>query len=561
MRHGYRLLASAAFFAVPLCFSSAASAQALSDAEKIQRLEQQTELLQKQLKDLKAEIASTRKKTDRVEAAQATASVTHAASTGGAPPIDKAPIFKAPTLAVSDKVKITVGGFLAAESVWRQRNEVADMGSSFGGIPYPFSPLYHENEFHGSARQSRISLLIEGQPDPQRKLSGYFETDFLGVGTTSNYNQSNSWAPRLRQAYGSYDDSDWGFHVLAGQSWSLLTQDQSGITPRKENIPLTIDASYVVGFNYTRNWQVRLVKDFGPEVSVGVSVENPASIVAASTATAPAGTGGAFSSGGIVNGVVTNFSNLGSSFLSTVPVTTDQAPDIIEKVAFDPGWGHYEAVALQRFFNDSTLTCALGPCIAGSSAQFGTTSDKSAFGWGVGGSVLMPIVAKYLDFTGNVLYGQGIGRYGAGQLADVTIGTDGSLKPLTGLAAMVGLIGHPLEGLDVYAYGGIEQVDASFFNSGTTLLGYGNPGFSNVGCTVTTPASFSGTTPSDCIANNRRLEEVTVGFWQNLYKGDYGRVAAGAQYEYIRREAFAGVGGAPSTNDNIVMTSLRYYPF
>jgi hypothetical protein len=175
--------------------------------------------------------------------------------------------------------------------------------------------------------------------------------------------------------------------------------------------------------------------------------------------------------------------------------------------------------------------------------------------------VLMPIVAKYLDFTGNVLYGQGIGRYGAGQLADVTIGADGSLKPLTGLAAMVGLIGHPLEGLDVYAYGGIEQVDASFFNSGTTLLGYGNPGFSNVGCTVTTPASFSGTTPSNCIANNRRLEEVTVGFWQNLYKGDYGRVAAGAQYEYIRREAFAGIGGAPSTNDNIVMTSLRYYPF
>jgi hypothetical protein len=561
MRHRYRLLASAAFFAAPLCFSSAASAQALSDAEKIQRLEQQTELLQNQLKELKAEIATTRKKTDKVEAAQATSSAVHTASAGAAPPLDKAPIFKAPTLAVSDKVKITVGGFLAAESVWRQRNEVADMGSSFGGIPYPFSPLYHENEFHGSARQSRISLLIEGQPDPQQKLSGYFETDFLGVGTTSNYNQSNSWAPRLRQAYGSYDNSDWGFHVLAGQSWSLLTQDQSGITPRKENIPLTIDASYVVGFNYTRNWQVRLVKDFGPEVSVGVSVENPASIVAASTATAPAGTGGAFSSGGIVNGVVTNFSNTGSSFLSTVPVTTDQAPDIIEKVAFDPGWGHYEAVALQRFFNDSTLTCALGPCIAGSSAQFGTTSDKSAFGWGVGGSVLMPIVAKYLDFTGNVLYGQGIGRYGAGQLADVTIGADGSLKPLTGLAAMVGLIGHPLEGLDVYAYGGIEQVDASFFNSGTTLLGYGNPGFSNVGCTVTTPASFSGTTPSNCIANNRRLEEVTVGFWQNLYKGDYGRVAAGAQYEYIRREAFAGIGGAPSTNDNIVMTSLRYYPF
>src|SRR5262249_28267662 len=153
----------------------------------------------------------------------------------------------------------TVGGFLAAESVWRQRNEVADIGSSFNGNPYPFSPLYDEHEFHGSARQSRLSLLIEGELDPVEKLSGYFEVDFLGVGGTSNYNESNSWAPRLRHAYGTYDNSAWGSHFLAGQSWSLLTQTTTGITPRKENIPLTIDASYVVGFNYTRNWQLRYV--------------------------------------------------------------------------------------------------------------------------------------------------------------------------------------------------------------------------------------------------------------------------------------------------------------
>jgi hypothetical protein len=35
----------------------------------------------------------------------------------------------------------------------------------------------------------------------------------------------------------------------------------------------------------------------------------------------------------------------------------------------------------------------------------------------------------------------------------------------------------------------------------------------------------------------------------------------GAQYEYIMREAFAGIGGEPSTDDNIVLTSLRYFPF
>jgi hypothetical protein len=547
----YHLIASTALLGAWILAPQTAAAQ--SDSEKIERLERQTELLQKQLKALQDELAHTRKRTEKVEAAQSAAPA--------APPADsKSPIVKA-VAPVTDKVKVTLGGFIAAETVWRQRNEVADIGSNFGAIPYPFSPLYHENEFHGTARHSRISVLVEGALDPVQKLSGYYETDFLGVGTTSNENQSNSWAPRLRQAYFTYDNSYWGWHFLAGQAWSLLTPNQVGITPRKENIPLTIDANYVDGFNYDRNWQVRLVKDFGPTVSLGISVENPATLFAASTATAPAGTGGTFASGGIVNGVVTNISNPGGSFLTGATITTDQAPDIIEKAAFDPGWGHYEILGLQRFFTDNVLICALGPCLANSVGQAGTTSNKSAFGWGVGGNMLVPILPKYLEFTGNVLYGEGIGRYGAGQLPDVTIASDGSLTPLSGLTAMVGLIGHPWEGLDVYAYGGIEQVNASFFNVRTTLLGYGNPGFSNLGCTITTPSSFAGTTPTNCIANNRRLEEITVGFWQNLYKGEYGRVAAGAQYEYIRRQAFAGIGGAPSTDDNIVMTSLRYYPF
>jgi len=356
----------------------------------------------------------------------------------------------------------------------------------FATTPYPFSPLYNEHEFHGSARQSRISLLVEGNIDPYQKLSGFYESDFLGVGNTSNYNESNSWAPRLRHAYFTYDNSGWGFHILAGQTWSLLTQNQVGITPRKENIPLTIDANYVVGFNYIRQWQIRAVGDVAPGISLGVSVENPAAIVGASTATAPLGTGGAFASGGIVNGTVVNFVNTGGGgdFLQNVNVTTDQAPDIIEKAAFDPGWGHYEIYGLQRFFSDNTLRCVTGLCTA-----------------------------------------------------------------------------HPWEGLDVYAYAGIEEVQANFFNVGTTLFGLGNPGFSNATCLVTTPFSFAGNTPADCIANNKRLTDVTVGFWQNVYKGDYGRVAFGAQYEYIKRKAFVGIGGDPSTDDNVVFTSVRYYPF
>ncbi len=50
----------------------------------------------------------------------------------------------------------------------------------FNAIPYPFSPLYHEPELHGSARQSQFSLLAEGNIDAAQKLSGYLEIRLSG---------------------------------------------------------------------------------------------------------------------------------------------------------------------------------------------------------------------------------------------------------------------------------------------------------------------------------------------------------------------------------------------
>jgi hypothetical protein len=535
----------------------------ISDSQKIEQLQRQTDLLEKQIKALKEEIAQTRKKTEKVESAQAV----YAAHTPTQPTDPKSPtMMKAPS--ILDKVKITPGGFISADTVWRQRNMVNDVGTQFLTTPFPFSPLYGEHEFHASARQSRISVLVEGTIDAGQKLAGYFETDFLGVGggppAASNYNQTNSWPPRLRQMYVNYDNTGWGFHLLAGQAWSLVTQTRTGITPRQENLPINIDSPAVnfVGFNWTRQWQIRAVHEFGSGVALGVSIENPAALVVASTATAPAGTGGAFVSGNIVNGAVVNFANTGAGgFLQGVTVTTDQIPDIVAKAAFDPGWGHYEIFGLGRFFTDHTLTCVPGPCVAGSTAMSGNTTTHTKFGGGIGGSVLLPLIPQYLEFTGNIMYGRGVSRYASGQHADATIAADGSLTPLVALTAMAGLVAHPWEGLDIFAYAGLEQVSASSFNVGTTLFGYGNPGFSNVGCTIVTPASFAGATPTDCIANNRRVMELAVGFWHDLYKGNFGRVRVGAQYEYLRREAFEGIGGAPATDNNIILTSIRYFPW
>ncbi|HEY6258367.1 MAG TPA: hypothetical protein VIY51_21495 [Xanthobacteraceae bacterium] len=534
---------------VPAC-ASAQEAQA-------ERLQRQLDALQGQVQTLQKQVADSKKASrEAAEAAQASAGGAYAAG------MPTKTLTKAPLL---PPIKMTWGGFLAAESVYRQHNTVSDMGTPFTAIPYPFSPQYSEHEFHGSARASRLSLLVEGAVDPKQKLAGYYEMDFLGTGITSNYNQSNSWDMRLRQAYFTYDNSDWGWHFLAGQGWSMLTQNTIGITPRKENVPLTIEANYVAGFNYTRNWQIRMVKDFGPAFSAGLSLENPAEQVFAGT--------GAIGNGGTLDGVVVNWANPGNSFLGSGGFNnnfnTETAPDIIGKVAFDPAeWGHFEGVGLVRFFTDSVFTCSVvnanGTCPL-TVANVGAASSHVTTGWGIGGSALLHVVPKFLDVQGSVLYGQGIGRYGASQLSDVVVSSDGTFSPITALHALVGAVAHPWEGLDLYGYAGFEKANSNLFASGAGLTGFGNPNPAvNTGCGIVTAASFNTVGPNNCTAINKEVDMIAAGFWQNVYKGMYGRVAAGAQYEYIVRKSFdtlPGNGGAVSTNDNVFMTSLRYYPF
>jgi len=541
--------AFAGAFLVP-AYASAQEAQA-------ERLQRQIDVLQNQLQSLQKDVVES-KKAARAAAQSSGAEGAYAADIKVKPMVKALP---------PPPIKMTWGGFLAAESVFRQRNTVSDMGTPFTAIPYPFSPQYDEHEFHGSARASRLSLLVEGQIDPAQKLAGYYEMDFLGAAITSNYSQSNSWAPRLRQAFFTYDNSDWGFHFLAGQAWSMATQNTIGITPRKENVPLTIEANYVAGFDFTRNWQLRFVKDFGPMFAIGLSLENPNEIVFGGAGT------GAIGNGGTLNGLIVNWANPGNTFLSsgalpTNTFTTETAPDIIGKVAFDPGWGHFEALGMVRFFTDSVFTCnpafvlPNGTCTS-VVGNIGSASSHVTVGEGFGGSVLLPIIPKFLDVQASALYGKGIGRYGAAQLSDVVVASDGTLSPITALHLLVGAVAHPWAGLDIYGYGGMERADTNLFGSAAGTTGFGNPSVVNTGCGIVTGASFTGGA-SNCAAVNKEVDMFTVGFWQNLYKGNYGRVAAGAQYEFIKRKSFdtfPGNGGAVSTDDNIFLTSLRYYPF
>ena len=154
-------------------------------------------------------------------------------------------------------ITLTLGGFAAAEGVYRSRNDVADIGSNYSKIPYFNNVLSHTDELRGTARQSRVSFLAQGNINPDLAASFYGEFDFLAGPQTGNTNESNSFSPRIRNVYGAMDWNAEGWHLLAGQNWSLATLNSKGITPRNEVPPATIEAQYVPGFVWARQPQIR----------------------------------------------------------------------------------------------------------------------------------------------------------------------------------------------------------------------------------------------------------------------------------------------------------------
>ncbi len=429
-------------------------------------------------------------------------------------------------------VTVTLGGFAELDGIFRTRNEVADVATNLNtGIPLPNSTRYYENEFRGSARQSRLSLLIQGDVDARQKLAAYFETDFLGASSTANSVESNSYNPRLRQAYATYDNSAWGLHVLGGQAWSLVVPHRVGITPRKEDIPLTIDAQFVPGFTWTRQPQLRVVKDFADhKLWLGFSFESPQ----ATFSVGPNGTGSLAGT--------PNFQNPGGTFLDpNTNYSDDIAPDIVAKIAWDPGFGHYEAFGLLRFLHNRV-------------SRVGDGRNNTTVAGGVGGSVIVPIVGKTLEFHGNLLAGYGIGRYGTSLLPDATLSRSGAPVPLPEIQALAGLEVHPVREVDLYAYVGTEQVGRRSFSEGARGFGYGSPLYVNTGC-------FVELSSLPCQANTSGVVQGTLGAWWRFLHGGYGTMELGAQYSYTRRTTFSGVGGSPGTDNNTVLVSFRYLPF
>ncbi|GAC1429158.1 MAG: hypothetical protein NVSMB62_26930 [Acidobacteriaceae bacterium] len=469
-------------------------------------------------------------------------------------------------------VTITPVAFFAFEGVWRQRSVNSGINTPFNSIPLPSANEGHVSELNLSGRQSRLGVLVEGNPGPY-KLAGYFEGDFLSSGTTSNANQSNSYTFRQRQFWGQIATKS-GFTMTGGQMWSLVTETGTGTDARTEKLPATIDPQYMVGFNWTRQPGIRFQQRFGNyktgATTLALSLENAQ--ITGFTAAGPvpanfyfAGNG---SNGGLYNAAA---SNGGTNNITTY--ANNVAPDVIVKAAVDTAKMHAEFGGIARFLRDYyfPILTVTGSTTADTYTYSPNETSHTAVAGGVFGSLRVS-PSKFLTLAAQAMAGQGVGRYGSAQLADATLRPNGTLEPIRNYHGLLSVETHPTPKLDVFAYYGGEYAQRTQYATATgALIGYGPRNLNDGGCynLPVNPAQTGSAGGSDsaasCASPTRYIQEGMLGFaYRAVSSPKYGRLQYSMTYQYLQRNLWSGVGSAttpsgPRGEDSMIHVGMRYY--
>jgi hypothetical protein len=480
-------------------------------------------------------------------------------------------------------VNITPGGFAAFEGVWRQHSVNSDINTPLNSIPFPSAPEGHVSELNFSGRQSRLSVLAEAKP-PAGTLSAYYEMDFLGTGTSSNNNQSNSYVLRQRQIWGRFA-SNAGFAVTGGQMWSLVTEDRKGTDNRTEIQPQTIDPQYLVGYSWTRQPGIRIQQRFGDltksafTVAVAAEQAQITNFTVASSVTAAIPTEFFFAGTGQNGGLYNAAAAVGTAnTASTGAITTyanNVAPDVLAKVAYDAPVFHIEIGGIARFLRDyyypilNTAGTAAAPVYTYQSSYVNNTKTAG----GAFGAARVYLFDKHLEVAAQGMVGTGTGRYGSSQLADATLRPDQSLAPIKNYHGLGSVEYHLTPKFDVFVYYGDEYAQRTVYttNLGDTM-GYAPKNLSNAGCynlPSATTASTGGATgtisASTCAEPTRNIMEAMGGFqWRPITSPKYGRLQYSVTYSYIQRNLWGGTGSAttptsPRATEPMVHAQMRYY--
>jgi hypothetical protein len=285
-------------------------------------------------------------------------------------------------------------------------------------------------------------------------------------------------------------------------------------------------------------------------------------------------------------------------------------PDILAKAAFDPSAAaHFEIFGIVRSAHETVYPgettnsnlygglkdIVTGATVAPALTTAGSYNNSIGLG-GAGASGRVFLAGNKLTLGLKGLYGPGLGRYGSSTLSDVTTAASGELTPLHNLSALGTVEIAATPRLTLYGnYGG----DYASRNSGvgSTLgapsaaknpttgvwggtwaapakaaVGYGSYYLSNSACLTNAAPGFNGSSTGyypggSCGAQTKDVQELTVGYWYDFYRGDYGRLRQSIQYAYALRQGWTGLpvstngpnGVAAKGVDNMFWTSFRYY--
>jgi hypothetical protein len=478
------------------------------------------------------------------------------------------------------------GSFLAAETVWRSAGIGDDINTHWTSIPLKYADNANLSEFQAAGRQSRVALKATGKLD-NMTLTGYYEADWLGAGVSSNNNQSNSYVLRQRQLWADAKLTN-GWDFSGGMGWSLVTETTQGLTRGTEILPATIDAAYEPGFVWTRQDSFRVSKNIGKSLFIGAAAEEAETLN-------PAGSNYSY------NFLYGAIGDTGGLYNSASNITYNLAPDMIAKIAIEPGWGHWEVFGISRFFRDrvypngACTSTSASATVPGGFSCTGTSVgayNNTTVGGGVGGGFRGPLFQKKLTIGLKGLWGEGVGRYGDSTIADVTLRPNDTLAPLHGFSALSTVEANPTKRLNIYFNYGGDYINREYWvTSSTTAVGYGIPRIfpdapAMTGCNteqppagnnVSTPAGITAgqdpSAPSNCKGQTKDVQEFTAGYWYNIYAGPKGRLRQGIQYSWTRRDLWSGLGGTTTSStillanpnggahgdDNMLFTSFRYY--
>jgi hypothetical protein len=246
-----------------------------------------------------------------------------------------------------------------------------------------------------------------------------------------------------------------------------------------------------------------------------------------------------------------------------------------------------------------------GSAVAPALSAAGAFRDSIVLG-GIGGSLRIPIVPNKLTIGAKGLYGPGVGRYGPTTLPDVTANSKGLFEPIHDGSGLATVEAFPIPRLQIYSYYGVDYAGrADFGNASTTTslaaptavfcptgsstcsatpattasgswgahwaapaaapVGYGSRLLSNSACLTNANPGYSGASTgfypgASCGAQTRDMQELTLGYWYDMYRGDRGRLRQGFQYSYLVRESWSGASGIGTKGiEPMLFTSLRYY--